>query len=90
MANINQAEYQFMVDMAWVAVIGESETEPWTLGIAERNVSGYHTLDEHWRPSFRTMEEADAVADHHNSILGLTQREASQIVASSMRAQINS
>ena len=90
MADINQTEYQFMMDMAWVAVIGESEAEPWTLGIAERNVSGYHTLDEHWRPTFRTMEEANAVADHHNSILGLTQREASQIVASSMRAQINS
>lgn len=67
-------------DLAYVAVISE---EGYGLGVAVRDQAGYHPLREPL--TFETYDEANTAARTMNERLGLSPREADEIIASSMR-----
>lgn len=56
-----------------------------SLGVAERGTAGYSLLRE--PPAFATYEEAMAEASRRNQAVGLTDAEAFEIVADTMRRQ---
>ena len=71
-----------MNNFAWVAVI---DSEGYTLGGAFRDEPGYSPMRE--PEYFDTWERANIEADLRNEAMGITDAEALEIVASSMRAQ---
>lgn len=82
--------------IAWTPVIYHGEDANWTLGLATEEVPGYLEIKHSGTPEdpfylakgptkFGTYEEAKKEADRKNKLeLKLTQREAFQVVASSM------
>lgn len=69
-----------MIDQVYVAVITDNGA---SIGIAQKGVKGYFTLDN--MPEFETYAKAMDYADTLNDKLGLSSLEAWKIVASTMR-----
>jgi hypothetical protein len=78
---------QFKDRIAFAAVIrtqvGEGEKRPFGLGVVEEDEPGYYPYRG---PSYESFETAQAAATTLNERLGLSEREAALIVASSMRS----
>lgn len=70
-------------NLAWTPVIASSKGV--SLGIAERDVAGYSPMRDPMY--FATWDEARKVADVMNARMGLSEKEAEDIVISSMAAQ---
>lgn len=68
-----------MGNFAYTAVM---RGDKWGLGVAVRDESGYYQTD---LPTYDTVEAAEAHADILNERMGLSEKEAIRIVASSMR-----
>ena len=70
--------------IAMTAVMTDDYDKPYGIGIAEQDRSGYAPMykGDLW---FKTYEEAVKYADERNESMGLTKKEAWEIVASSMR-----
>ena len=69
--------------IAIVAVVSEEMPGHFGLGIAVANERGYHPIPAGWA-IFETMELAEAESDRANAALGLDERQAFGIVASTM------
>jgi len=69
-----------MIDQVYVAVITDNGA---SIGIAQKGVKGYFTLDN--MPEFKTYADAMEHAETLNSKLGLSSLEAWKITASTMR-----
>jgi hypothetical protein len=63
----------------------EREVAGWYLGICKWGEPGYHRYTRRNRP-FKNQAEAEEVAKSQNALLGLTEKQAALIVASTMRS----
>lgn len=68
------------IDIAFTAVIA---SEGIVVGIAQRNIPGYSVYK--YSPTFESFESAQKFADEKNTAIGLSIKDAYEIVLSSLR-----